>query len=156
MQHEGSPNWVAEWWVPSHGSQEKGWHKFGSKGSLNYFILSSASLSKMFRICRVVESRENITQINLLISYCKWLENSLLGIKFSPGKLAFLLDLIRNLGNCLFPLHNLCGVAANLGMLLRKFASELAFEAQRKNPSESLSKQIIQERNNILRITEDV
>lgn len=35
-------------------------------GSLNNFMLSSASLSKGFRVCTVVESRER-TEINLLI-----------------------------------------------------------------------------------------
>lgn len=56
VQHEGSQNWVAEWWVPLMEAKKK--DGASCNGSLNYFKLSSASLSKMFRIYRVVESKE--------------------------------------------------------------------------------------------------
>lgn len=80
-------------------------------GSLNRFILSSASLRKRFRVCRVVESRK----INLSISYWKGLEHSLPEFKSSQVKACFSCGFTKEFGN---PEHSLCTVFVEMLLIL--------------------------------------
>lgn len=91
---------------------------------------------------------------NLFISYCKLLEHSLLGFKFSQEKAWFSCGFTKEFGKIAHPLHNLCGGAPNLGML-RQFASEFAFETQKRILQKACLNKRYRQKNNALKITED-
>lgn len=138
MQHEGCQNWVAGWWAPTHGTQEKGCVSCNRSWNLCYLLHHWVRCSEFVGQWNQKRDQNSDKYFDQLLQTMGEFSP---GIKIQPRESLNLSGYTKDFGKIV---HSLCIICVWLLLILAccwdNLHLNLHLKHKEKNPSESLSK----------------